>query len=262
MTKNELIAEMSAFYAVVGTPFQTQSSDEHVPSSIKTYSVLIYEQGNSEKSKKPVICSRYIDFVVCNEGEAGETAYYVKEEIKNCVNCDITGDDSLISISKIFSSCEIQKRIRSAIFLATQNIFNESIPSSLLTENGVISTNTVTVVDSSKFTIGQTIKIIDDSSTQTTTVSNIATNTITLVDNLSADFLTTENARVTCLDNNDRRSWASNALLNIEQYTLAMSSFVTTNSTVQANGNAVTDIVLQGIVDSNITKLASASRIA
>lgn len=264
MTKSELISEIESFYTIIGTPIKITSSDEHIPKQINHYSILVYETGLSEKNKKPVLNSKYINFIVLNENNTNESAYYANDELENNTNTDFTGNDSLTSISKIYESTQLRKRIRSAIMKAANNIFNEEPPSSPITSNTNKSKNkkTLNVTDSSKFAINQTITISDDNANETNTITNIFSNTLTLLNDLQHDFLTTSNAYISSNNNNDRRLWAANALLNPEKYTLAMTTFAVLDPTVQSHGNSIPDTSLQTIINNNISKLASATRIA
>ncbi|MDD5650691.1 MAG: hypothetical protein PHF86_09820 [Candidatus Nanoarchaeia archaeon] len=258
MTKNEIIAEITAFYTFVGSPFRSKRNDNNIPTTINHYSMLVYETGNSEKSIKPVVNSKYVDFVVYNEGVGGEAAYYLLNESKNDVDNNVVGTDTLISISKIYESTEIRKRIRSAIIIAANSIFSEAVPVSTLTSNANANQKDVAVTDGSIFVVGQNITIADSAASESNIIASISSNTLTMVTNLVNTYLTTRDAYVAALNNSDRRSWAAKALLNPDEYTLAMTSF---DASVQSSGNLVTDSVLQGIVDDNVTKLGSADRI-
>lgn len=262
MTKADLIAEITSFYDYIGTPFEVTSSDEHMPSSMTSYSVIVFETGLSEASKKPVLKSKYINFIVYDEGGGSEAAYYIEDELKNDVNTDFTGDDTLISESKIYESDELRKRVRSAIMNAAQTIFEESIPSSDLTSNAGASQKVVNVVDGSIFVVGMAVIIADNVDSESNTIGAISTNALTMINNLSHTYTTANDAYVSASDNDDRRKWAANALLDPEQYTLAMTAFAALDSTVQSSGNSVSDSTIQSIVDNNITRIASASNLA
>jgi hypothetical protein len=80
MTFNELVADIALIYDYVGVPFLTTSSDSHVPDTLTTWSVIVYETGLSEVNKKPVISSKYVNFVVYLYGDPGEEAYYADTE--------------------------------------------------------------------------------------------------------------------------------------------------------------------------------------
>lgn len=261
MLKSAIIAEITAFYTVVGTARETTSTDTSIPNSIKTYEMLVYETGLSEKSKKPVLTSKYVNFIVYDEGGGGEAAYYIDNELSNVVNTDFTGDDSLISISKIFESSELRKRVRSAIMNTAQDVFVESIPSSLLSGNALTGQKVVNVVDGSIFVPAQAVIIADNVNSETNTIGSIAANALTMVNNLANTYTTPNDAYVSGTNNNDRRLWAAHALLDPDIYTLAMMAFVATDATVQSSGNAVTDVVIQGIIDVNVTKIATASNL-
>jgi hypothetical protein len=243
------------------TARETTSTDTSIPNSIKTYEILVYQTGLSEKSKKPVLTSKYVNFIVHDEGEAGEAAYYIANELSNEVNSDFTGDDSFISISKIFESPELRKRVRSAIMSAAQSIFVEAIPSSLLTGNANTGQPVVNVVNGSLFVPAQAVIIADSVASETNTIGSIATNALTMVNNLAHTYTTANDAYVSGANNDARRLWAANALLDPDKYTLAMMAFVATDATVQSSGNAVTDTVIQGIIDANVTKIATASNL-
>lgn len=260
-TKAELIAEIQSFYEIVGTPFETPSSDEHVPELINPYSVIVYEVGLSEKTKKPVLNSKYINFIVYDEYEPGEVAYYVENEPTNDVDKDFTGDDSLLSISKIFDSVELRKRVRSAIMKTADSIFDESLPSSDLSSSASTGQKLVNVVDGSIFIVGLSVTIADNINSETNTIASISTNELTMVNNLSNSYTTGNDGYVSATNNDDRRLWAAHALTDPDQYTTAMTAFVALDSTVQSNGNSVSDATIQTIIDNNVTKLATASNL-
>lgn len=260
-TKAELISEIQAFYEIVGTPFENNSSDEHVPEDINPYSVIVYEVGLSEKTKKPVLNSKYINFIVYDEYGPGEAAYYIEDEPTNDVNKDFTGDDSLLSISKIFDSVQLRKRVRSAIMKAADSIFDESLPSSLLSASANTGQKLVNVVDGSIFVVGLSVTIADNVNSETNTIASISTNELTMLNNLSHTYTTGNDGYVAATNNDDRRLWAAHALTNPDQYTAAMTAFVALDSTVQSNGNSVSDSAIQTVVDNNVTKLATASNL-
>lgn len=223
--------------------------------------MLVYETGNSEKSIKPVINNKYVDFIVYNEGQAGEAAYYLLSENQNAVDGNIVGSTDLLSISKIYDSTEIRKRIRSAIIITANSIFLETIPQSVLTSNATNNQKEVNVTNGSIFIVGQNITVADSAASESNIIASINSNVLTMVTNLTNTYLTTRDAYVAALNNSDRRFWAANALLNPDKYTLAMTAFAAINASVQSSGNLVADSVLQSIVDDNVTKVGSASRI-
>ena len=259
LTKAQIISEITSFYDYVGTPFLVESSDSHLPSTVNNYSVVVCETGNSEKSVKPVIQQKYINFCVYDEGGAGESAYYVGDEIKNDVDADITGDSSLYAINKMFTSEELRKRVQAAVAKSAQDIFNEANPNSLLTSGADASQKNVAVTLGSIFWPGKTVVISDSSNSEDAVIASINTNTLTMTNNLTNSYTVANGAKVTYKDNMERQQWASNAMLSPDVYTLAMTSFVSLNPTIQAAGGAATDNDIQYVVNSNITKLAQIS---
>ncbi|MDD5649647.1 MAG: hypothetical protein PHF86_04405 [Candidatus Nanoarchaeia archaeon] len=259
MTKAELIAEVTAFYTVVGTARETTSSDASVPATIKTYEILVYETGSSEKSKKPVLKSKIVNFIVHNEGEAEEAAYYYDNELVNEVNTDITGDSSLLAINKIYISNEMRKRVQAAVAKTSQDILNEALTTSNLSSDASSGQKNVAVVSSTAFWVGKQVVISDTLTSETGTIAEISGNTLIMAANLTNSYTTANSAKVTFADNKERVQWAANAMLNPDTYTLAMTCFVALNPTIQANGGLATDNDIQFVVNSYVSKLSVAS---
>jgi hypothetical protein len=256
MTKAELIAEIETFYDYVGIPFESRSTDQHVPAFIKTYSVIVFETGLSEKSKKPVLKNKYVSFVVYNENEVDEAAYYSDEELKNDVNTDITGDNTLESINKIYISETIRGRVRAAVSKAAQDVLNESLTSSSLTSNADSAQKNVVVESGALFWVGKVVAISDSLNSEQCTIASIDSNTLTMAENLVNSYTTANSAKVTYVDNKERQRWAVNAVIDPDAYTLAMTNFVALNPTVQLAGGLATDNDIQFIINSFINKLA------
>ena len=141
------------------------------------------------------------------------------------------------------------------------SIFTESIPLSLLTSNASSGQKEVNVTNVSLFVVGQEVLIADDDNNETNTITSITSNLLTMLNDLQYNYQTNADAYVSGTDNNDRRLWAAHALIDTDQYTIAMTAFVALDSTVQSNGNSVSDATIQTIVDNNVTKLATASNL-
>jgi hypothetical protein len=261
MTRAEIIAEITSFYEVVGAAFLTTSSDEHVASNVNNYSIAVYESGASEKSKKPVLEQRYVNFVVIDEDLPGEAAYYITEELTNDVDADITSTGSLDDIHKMYTSEELRGRVQAAIAEASQDVLNEATPSTTLAFDAnsgqkeiIVATDTGTI-----FWEGKTIIIADDNNYEEGIIFNIAGDYITLQDDLTNTYQVSANAVARYSDNVERQQWAVNALLNPDNFTLSMTSLVSLNATIQAAGGLATDNDIQTVVNSYINKLAAAS---
>lgn len=259
MLKSEIIAEITAFYTIVGNVRQTVSTDSNVPASIKTYEILVYETGNSEKNKKPVLSSKIVNFIVYDEGGAGEAAYYYQNELSNSVNADITGNSSLLSINKIYTSLEMRKRVQAAVAKAAQDILNEELTTSNLTSDAASGQKNVVVASSAAFWVGKQVTVSDSIASETATIAQISGNTLIMTQNLTYAYTTANSAKVTFVNNKEREQWAANAILNPDTYTLAMSSFVALNPTIQTNGGLATDNDIQFVINSFVNKLAVAS---
>lgn len=257
MTKNELLVDLATIYEVVGTPRLTQSSDEQVPASINNYSVIVYETGYSEKNKKPVINTKYVDFVVHNEGEAEEAAYYVSAEPENNTNKDITGTGTLIEINKIYESDFIRKRVQAAVAKAAQDIFGEALTSSLLTLDANSDQKNVAVAAGYLFWVGKVVVVSDSGNSEEATIASINSNTLIMSQNLTHSYTVGNGAKVTFKDNVEREQWAANAMLTPDVHTLEMANFVALNPTILAAGGEATDNDIQFVVNSNINKVAS-----
>jgi len=256
MTKTELLAEIAAFYDYVGTEFVITSSDEHESTTMTYYNVIVYETGLSENNKKPVLKSKYIGFVVYDEGGGSEAAYYIENELTNEVNKDITTTGSLLDIYKIYTSDVMRGRVQAAVAKAAESILNESYASSLLTADASSSQANVTVADGSLFWVGKEVVISDTSNSEDATIQSISSNVLTMEVDLTNSYATADGAVVTFKDNVEREQWAANALLNPDTYTLSMVNLVSLDSTVQSSGGTVTDSTLENIVDSFINRIA------
>jgi len=256
MLKSEIIAEITAYYTVVGVPFLATSSDQHVPATIHNYSMIVYETGFSEKNKKPVLKSKYVNFIVYDEGGGSEAAYYADDELVNEVNADVTGDNSLISINKIYSSEMIRRRVQAAVSKSAQDVLNEALTSSLLTENANSDQKNVVVASGSLFWVGKIVTISDTIASESATIASISDNTLTMEQNLVNSYMTANGAKVTFVDNKERQRWAINSIIDPDAYTLSMTNFVALNPTIQATGGLATDNDIQFIVNSYISKLA------
>jgi hypothetical protein len=258
MTKAELLADLASIYTVVGTPYSVQSSDSHLPTSVTCYSVSAYETGSSEVNKKPVIRQKNINFCVYNEGLGGEAAYYVGDESVNEVNADITGNNSLLAINKIFTSEEIRKRVQSAVAKAAQDVFNEAIPSSLLTSDTTAGKKRAVVASGSLFWEGKTVRISDSTNYEDLTISRISTNALIFDTTMVNAYTVAGGGAVAYKNDFERLNWAVKAMIDPNVYTMAMTNFVALNPTIQASGGLATDNDIQYVVNSNITKLAVA----
>jgi hypothetical protein len=259
MLKSEIVAEITAFYTIVGTPRETTSSDTSIPTSIKSYEMLVYETGTSEKSKKPVLSSKVVNFMVYNEGIAGEAAYYINKELTNDVNTDITGNSSLLSINKIYTSTEIRKRVQASVAKSAQDILNEATPSSLLVSNADASQKNVVVTEGFIFWIGQIITLNDSLNSEDLTIAAINSNTLTFTQNLVHAYTVANGGKVSFKDNKERQQWAINALLNPDMHTLCMTSLVSLDPIIQAAGGLATDNQILAVISSYLNKVASSS---
>lgn len=257
-TKAQLIAEIQSFYDYVGIPFMNQSSDEHIPSNIHNYSVVVYETGLSEKNKKPVLRSKYINFIVYEEGEVSEAAYYADDELKNEIDLDITSAGTLSDIHKMYVSEPLRGRVQAAIAKAAQDVLNEAVPFSNIASSASSGQKNVIVVNSTGFWIGKVVLIYDNGNSEQNTIVSINSNTLVMSTDLINSY-NSETGVVRFLDNVERQQWAVNALLNPDAFTLSMTSLISLNSTIQSAGGLATDNDIQNVVNSYITKLAAAS---
>lgn len=256
-TKAQLIAEIQAMYTIVGTPFEVTSSDEHIPEQVNSYSVIVYESGLSEVNRRPVLRSKYINFIVYNEYQPQETAYYIENEPTNDVDSDITSDGSLDSIHKLYNSESIRGRVQAAVAIAAQDILNETLPFTLLNSNATAGQSSVEVVNSNAFWVGKTILLYDTESSEELTILGITGNTLIFSSVLINSYSTANVATVRFLNNAERQQWASNALINPDAFTLCLTSLVSLNPTIQAAGGMATDTNIKTVVNSYINKVAS-----
>jgi len=262
MTFDELVAEITAFYDYVGTPFLSTSSDEHVPDSLTNWSVIVYETGLSEVSKKPVIKSKYVNFVVYNYGDIGEAAYYSDKELTNEVDSDVTSDGSLESINKLYLSESIRGKVQAAVAESASSVLLEGNPRATMTEDTSSGQKDMLVDEPSLFWQGKEVLVRGTGENQelaTVAAIDLDTGYITFEENLVNSYTTAEVTRVIFVDNTERRQWAINALLSPERYTLSMTSLVSLDSTVQAAGGLVNDSTIEDIVTSYISTIAAAS---
>lgn len=261
MTKTELITEIQNFYTEIGTPFAINTTDEHVPSSITLYSVLVYETGLSEKSKKPVLNSKYINFIVHDEYGPSEAAYYVDNELSNEVDTDITSSGTLEDIHKMYASEKLRGRVQAAIAKSSQDVLNEAIPSTDLQYDANSGQSEVIVASGtgSIFWVGKTITVYDDNNYEEVSIIALNGDYITINQELTNSYTVADNGGVRFSTNVERQQWAANALLNPDIFTNSMTSLVSLSATIQAAGNLATDNDIQLIVNSYINKLASAS---
>lgn len=255
-TKAQLIAEIQAMYTIVGEPYVVSSSDEHIPAQVTSYSVLVYESGLSEVNKKPILRSKYISFIVHNEGLPQEAAYYMENEPTNGVDSDITSNGSLDSIHKLYNSESIRGRVQAAVAIAAQDILNEAMPSTLLNSNAIAGQDRVEVENSSSFWVGKTILLYDTESNEELTILGITGNTLLFSSVLLNSYSTANVATVRFLNDAERQQWASNALLNPDAFTLCLTSLVSLNPTIQAAGGMATDTDIKTVVNSYINKVA------
>ncbi|MDD5650251.1 MAG: hypothetical protein PHF86_07545 [Candidatus Nanoarchaeia archaeon] len=258
-TKSDLLSEIASFYDYIGTEFEVVSSDYHVPLFIKNYSVIVYETGLSEYNKKPVLRSKYVDFIVYNEGEVDEAAYYSENELKNDVDSDVTGDNSLASIHKMYISESIRGRVQAAVAKSAQDVLNESIPFSLLTSDANTGQKNIEVASGSVFWIGKTLFLYDSVNSEEVTIANINSNILTMTQDLTNSYTVSNGATARFLNNNERLQWAANALSNPDAYTAAMTSLVSLNPTIQTSGGLASDNDIIFVVNSYINKVAIAS---
>lgn len=255
-TKAQLIAEIQAMYTIVGIPFEVSSSDEHVPEQVNSYSVIVYESGLSEVNKKPILRSKYLNFIVHNEYQPQEAAYYIENEPSNDVDTDITSDGSLDSIHKLYNSVSIRGRVQAAVAIAAQDILNEALPSALLNSNATAGQNSVEVENSNAFWVGKTILLYDTENSEELTIRGITGNTLIFSSVLLNSYSTVNVATVRFFNNAERQQWASNALINPDAFTLCLTSLVSLNPTIQAAGGMATDTDIRTVVNSYINKVA------
>jgi hypothetical protein len=261
-TRSELMTEISSFYEIVGVPFETTSSDEHVPEQINTYSVIVYETGLSEKSKRPVLRSKYINFIVHNEYQPTEAAYYADEELTNDVNKDVTSDDSLESIHKLYMSESIRGRVQAAVAKAASAVLLENNPRATMLDDTAAGSSTMRVNEPLLFWQGKEVLVRSSASNKEKAIISAidaVTGYITFEENLVNSYTTAGVTRVIFVDNVERRQWAVNALLAPERYTASMASLASLDATVQAAGGLVADSVIENVVTSYVSTIASAS---
>lgn len=257
-TKAQLLADLATIYEIVGIPFETTSTDEHVPGEIRTYSVIVYEAGLSEINKKPVLSSKYISFIVHNESLPEEAAYYIDNEPFNDVNKDVTSTGSLSDIHKMYASVDLRGKVQAAIAISAQDVLNETMPYELLTSNANSGQNTITVNSSNIFWIGKTVLLYDTSSSEELTIVGISGNNLIFNSNLVNSYTTARTATARYLNNAERQQWATNALINPDAFTLCMTSLVSLDPTIQSAGGLATDNNIRTVVNSFINKVASA----
>jgi hypothetical protein len=253
MTKIQLLAEIAAFYTDVGTASQIDSLN-----NTNWYIITVFETGLSAKSKKPTGYRKNLHFYVYKEGTGSEAAYYDREELSNSVNSDITGDSSLYSINKIYSSLIMRSRVQAAVAKAAQDVLNEAYPFSALSSNAATGQKNVIVGSGGSFYVGKQVVISDSLASETNTIASINSNTLTMTTNLAATYTTANSALVTFKDNKERQKWAGNALIAPDNYTLAMTNFVALNPSIQAVGGSCTDNDIQFVINSYVTKHAVA----
>lgn len=257
MTRSELIAEITAFYTVVGSIRETTSTDTSVPDTIKNYEVLVYETGISEQSRKPVLRSKVINFITYMEGQPEETAYYYENELTNDVDTDVVGTGTLSNIHKIYISESIRGRVQAAVALSAEDILNESMPLALLSGNATAGQNTINVESSNIFWIGKTILLFDSNNSEELSIIGITGNTLIFASSLIHSYTTANGATARYLNNAERQQWATNALINPDSFTLCMTSLVSLSSVIQAAGGLATDNDIRTVVNSFINKVAS-----
>ncbi len=261
-TKSQLIAEIQAMYTIVGEPYVVSSSDEHIPAQVTSYSVLVYESGLSEVNKKPILRSKYISFIVHNEGLPQEAAYYMENEPTNGVDSDITSNGSLDSIHKLYNSESIRGRVQAAVAKAARAVLLENKPRATMLEDTASGQKQMRVNTPMLFWQGKVVLIRESASVrEVATIKDIDIDTgyLTFENNLTNSYTTAGKTRVIFEDNVERKQWAVNALLSPDAYTLSMTSLVSLDTTVQAAGGLVTDTVIEGVVTSYISTVAAAS---
>lgn len=128
-----------------------------------------------------------IDSVISRQNVAKEgwTTYYVDGTDGNDGNNGLRWESAFKTIQHAVGTAE-----------SWAKIYIAALSSSLLTVNGGIGTNTITVADASIFTPGEIIVIKDDFEIEYITIASIAGNTITTATNLTADYLLVDNAVV------------------------------------------------------------------
>jgi hypothetical protein len=124
MTKNEIVNEILNNNG----PILNINNVEEITidsNTYKRYIVNVFETGLSE-TKKPIAVKRNIEIYVKNESTLNEEAFYKDYELQNRIDVDVTGDTTLLGISKIFSSPLIRKRVLGALLTYSIIVFNES----------------------------------------------------------------------------------------------------------------------------------------
>jgi hypothetical protein len=254
MTKTAILAEITAFYTDVGTPtlIDTVGNSNY-------YIINVFETGLSAKNKKPTGSRKNIHFYVYKEGVGGqEAAYYDRDELSNDSNTDITGDNSLYAINKIYVSTVMRSRVQAAVAKAAQDVLNEAMPSSNMTADASSGQKNITVASGGSFYVGKIIVVSDTGHSESATIASIDSNVLTMTNNLTNSYTISNSGKVTFSDNKERAKWAGNAMIDPDNYTLAMTNFVALNPTVEAAGGQATDNDIQYVVNSYITKLAVA----
>jgi len=253
MTKAQLLADMAVFYTSVDTSRFIDTSK-----NVNWYIVKVLMTGLSGPNKKPTAFVKTISFYVYNEGTAEESADYGEKELINESDSDITSDGSLDSISKIYRCTFMQNRVQASVAKTAQSILDESLYTAYLASDAGMSQKIVVIATGtgSNFWVDKVVIISDTSGTEQNTIASVDGDTLTMVNNLSNQYKTSKQAKVTYKDNIERLKWAASALMDTESYINAMLKFVSLNGAVQAAGGLATDNDIDYVVSNNVNVLA------
>jgi hypothetical protein len=246
-TKAQLLADLATIYKVVADP--VQQGDETF--GVRKYIVNILEVGKSEANIKPTGFRRNITFYVYHEGLGDESAYYERVEPDNISNTNVVAiPATFLSISALYDSITLQKRVRTAVQTQCSIVFQESTTSVTSLTIGTGS-KSLTCGTGKSYSVGQQMSISNNGTNYMTgNVTSYNPTTGALVVNVTAigGSGTFSSWTVVPTNHTNRMKLVYQSTLDLQNVVMRFMSAIALNSTVQTNGTAVDDATLMSIV--------------
>jgi hypothetical protein len=256
-TKAQLLADIASMYIGVGTPINP--GNEGPVNGVTKYIVNVNEYGSSENNRKPTGYRKNLTFYVYNEGLGDEKAWYeITEPVNNSNGNVAISTSSYEAIAKLYKSSVLQDRVLAAIITQCSVVFMENTTSSTSLTIGTGS-QSLTIATGKTYYTSQQMTLTNGANSMTGQITSYNTSTGALVVNVTSvvGSGTFSSWTVTLTNHAQRMKMITSANQNLPLLVMTMMSAIALNATVQSQGTAVADSVLQSIVSGSWDSYAS-----
>jgi hypothetical protein len=167
---------------------------------------------------------------------------------------------ALINVFQLYHSDNIRARVFAAIAQAARAVLSESLPTSNLAYDSSSGLNYVTLVTNGayNFWVGKLVVLSDSAHSEELTISRISGNNVLyFTTNLVNTYTVANGAKVTMKTDVERLTWAQNTRKLMDDWVNTFMWDIVSDSTIQAAGEACTDVNITDVINANINAYAS-----